>query len=146
MKMSVGDRIRETRNARQLSLTEVAAQAKVSVATLSRIERGLQTLDFGVFLLLCQILGANPRELIDSDDTSIVDPLALRIACSSHTERMEMWRDLTERRKAIGTKTRSLSDEVDELLAQMEYVRAEVQSVRKKLSGGSRTAARPRTR
>lgn len=134
MPSMIGDRIRQTRQARRLSLNDVAGRAKISVATLSRIERDKQGLELGLFLLLCKVLKTSPRELLVEGDEGEVDPLAVRIASLNHTERVELWRELAaarrgEKRSAMRNRMRRLGDEVEELLAQLEFVRAEMESV-----------------
>ena len=130
----IGDRIRQTRQARRLSLSDVAGRAKISVATLSRIERDKQGLELGLFLLLCKVLKTSPRELlIEGDDDNNVDPLAVRIAGLNHPDRMQLWHDLAanrrgDKRSHMRARMRKLADEVEELLAQLEYVRVEMES------------------
>lgn len=133
--VSVGDRIRQARTARRLSLSEVASRADISIATLSRIERDKQGLDLGLFLILSSVLKAAPRDLIGDDAGDKVDPLAVRIASLNHGDRVQLWRDLAEQRRSDGrsamrSKLRKLVDEVEELLAQLEFVQAEMESVR----------------
>ena len=130
----IGEQIRQTRQARRLSLNDVAERAKISVATLSRIERDKQGLELGLFLILCKILKTSPRELLGSEETDNVDPLAVRIAALKHDERVELWRELAterraEKRSAMRNRIRRLGEEVEELLAQLEFVRAEMESV-----------------
>ncbi|HYS55466.1 MAG TPA: helix-turn-helix domain-containing protein [Thermoanaerobaculia bacterium] len=130
----IGEQIRQTRHARRLSLNDVAERAKISVATLSRIERNKQGLELGLFLTLCKILKASPRDLIGGDEGDNVDPLAVRIAALQHNERVELWRELAaarrgEKRNAIRNRLHRLGEEVEELLAQLEFVRAEMESV-----------------
>ena len=130
----VGTRIREARTSRNLSLNEVASRAHVSVATLSRIERDKQGLDLGLFLVLCRVLKSVPHELLGSEGEDQVDPLALQIARLDHGARIELWRELAEARRAdkrvqARSQMRRLGDEVEELLAQLEFVRAEIESV-----------------
>jgi len=64
MDIVVGNRLRQARTARQLSLNDVAGRAKISVATLSRIERDKQGIDLGLFLTLSRILKAPPHDLV----------------------------------------------------------------------------------
>jgi transcriptional regulator with XRE-family HTH domain len=129
----VGTRIREARTSRNLSLNEVATRAHVSVATLSRIERDKQGLDLGLFLILCRVLKAMPHDLLGDETEPNVDPLALQIARLAHTDRVQLWRDLATARRngrdGIRSKVRRLHDEVAELMAQLQYVQAEIESV-----------------
>jgi transcriptional regulator with XRE-family HTH domain len=131
----IGDRIRQTRQARRLSLNDVAERAKISVATLSRIERDKQGLELGLFLTLCKVLKASPREIIgDGENSGDVDPLAGRIAGLNHPDRVQLWRDLAnerraDRRTSRRNQMRRLGEEVEELLAQLEYVCSEMESV-----------------
>jgi len=130
----VGNRLREARTNRNLSLNEVAGRAHISVATLSRIERDKQGLDLGLFLSLCRILKSLPHELIGGDGEETVDPLALQIARLRHDDRVQLWRDLAEarrngRRQALRSNVARLSEEVEELLAQLQYVQAEIENV-----------------
>src|SRR6266542_5636871 len=132
--MMVGTRIRQARAARNLSLSDVAVRARVSVATLSRIERDKQGLDLGLFLILCRILQASPHDVLEGDETENVDPLAVRIAALDHHGRVQLWRDLASERRndrgqVIRSQSRRLGDEVEELLAQLEFVRAEMEAV-----------------
>jgi len=134
MTQMIGEQIRQTRQARRLSLSDVAERAKISVATLSRIERDKQGLELGLFLTLCKILKTAPRDLLGNEPADNVDPLAIRIAALNHSERVELWRELAanrrgEKRNAIRNRLRRLGDEVEELLAQLEFVRAEMESV-----------------
>ena len=134
----IGERIRQTRQARRLSLNDVAERAKVSVATLSRIERDKQGLELGLFLLLCRILKAPPQELIGGEAGDNVDPLAVRIASLHHDERVQLWHDLAvnrrgDRRLAVRARTEKLREELEELMAQLEFVRAEMEAVHSRI-------------
>jgi transcriptional regulator with XRE-family HTH domain len=135
MDWMIGERIRQTRQARRLSLNDVAVRAKISVATLSRIERDKQGLELGLFLTLCKVLKTSPRELLVDGDGADgkVEPLAVRIAGLNHPERLQLWQELAanrrgDRRTHMRAQTRKLADEVEELMAQLEYVRAEMES------------------
>ena len=130
----VGTRIREARTSRNLSLNDVASRAHISVATLSRIERDKQGLDLGLFFILCKVLKALPHDLIGDQSGEDVDPLALQIGRLGHGERVQLWKDLAdgrrnERRQTMRSNVRRLNDEIEELLAQLQYVQAEIEAV-----------------
>jgi len=130
----VGTRIREARTSRNLSLNEVASRARISVATLSRIERDKQGLDLGLFLMLCKILKTMPHELLGGETDENIDPLAIQIARLSHSDRVQLWRDLaSDRRSRRAAPPRSngrrLNDEVEELMAQLQYLQVEIEAV-----------------
>lgn len=127
----VGARLREARTSRNLSLNEVASRAHISVATLSRIERDKQGLDLGLFLVLCKVLKTVPHDMLGSEE--IGDPLALQIGRLNHGERVQLWRDLADARRVDRHtmprwQIRRLADEVEELLAQLQYVQAEIET------------------
>lgn len=144
MNSMIGERIREARNAREWSLTDVATKAHISVATLSRIERDKQTLDLGLFLTLMRILELDPGELLTEDDREAVegkgiDPLVARITSLAASERTRLWRALSTRNASrIGVDrqhaTRNIALQVEELLAQVEYLHNEVAAVQKRLN------------
>jgi transcriptional regulator with XRE-family HTH domain len=134
MNTVVGNRIREARTSRNLSLNEVASRANVSVATLSRIERDKQGLDLGLFLILCRVLKAMPHDLLGDEGDENVDPLALQIGRLNHGKRVQLWKDLADgrrndRRQTMRSNVRRLNDEIEELLAQLQYVQAEIEAV-----------------
>lgn len=137
----VGERIRELRQAQGRSLADVAGKAKVSVATLSRIENDKQSVDLGLFLLLVKVLQVSANEVLsgeDGADDGSVDPLARRIAMLESKKRAELWRDVaTERRNQRG-RSRSVPmaetlQQVEELLAQVDFLREELDTVRRRM-------------
>jgi transcriptional regulator with XRE-family HTH domain len=128
----IGNRLREARTARHLSLNDVASRAKVSVATLSRIERDKQGLDLGLFLALCRILKTTAQELIGSEPDDLIDPLAVRIAGLSNVERTRLWQELAKARRmniARRMTNHGLDEQVQELLAQIEFLHSEIVAV-----------------
>lgn len=137
----VGDRLRELRIARNLALTDVAAQLHISVATLSRIERGKQNLDLGMFLQLAKVLGASPQEILEAhqdthDGKDPVDPLVNRIASLNSSERARLWRNLAERNRTRATREaarRHVSQQVEELLAHVDFLRDEIDEVNRRI-------------
>jgi transcriptional regulator with XRE-family HTH domain len=128
----VGSRIRQARTTRNLSLNDVATRAHISVATLSRIERDKQRLELGLFVLLCRILKTPPEDLLGEEYPENVDPLAVRIASLQLADRVQLWRDLASSRRGeqrSSMRMQVLAEEVEELLAQIEFVRAEMESL-----------------
>jgi transcriptional regulator with XRE-family HTH domain len=135
--LMVGNRIRVARQSRNLSLTELAAHAEISAATLSRIERDKQNLDLGLFLTLTRILKLTPHEVLgEVGDEEGVDPLVRAIRCMQTGDRAQLWRSLAaERRTQRSRKAdgRAVANEVEELLAQVDFIRGEIESVQKRL-------------
>ena len=133
----VGARLREVRHSQNLSLTTVATKAKISAATLSRIETSKQAIDVGLFLFLAKILKVSPRDLIGEDSDTGDDPLIGRLAALDSGQRTKFWRELTVARRSQRSgrrgDARQLTSEVEELLAQIDFMREEMESVRIRL-------------
>ena len=133
----IGARLREARQARQLSLSAVATKADISVATLSRIERDQQRIDVELLLALMRILKMNAQDVLDeqpSDDG--VDPIVAKISGLASPERTKLWRELAASRKGaarLPVANRALAQQVEEFLAQIDFLRGEIEAVRKKL-------------
>src|ERR1043165_8855398 len=99
MAVMVGERLRQARVSRQLSLADVASKANVSAATLSRVERDKQAIDVQLFLKLAEVLNATPADLLTESDGSEGDTmLASRIATMQSRERTKLWRQLSDER------------------------------------------------
>ena len=129
----VGERIREVRQSQGRSLAEVAGKAKISVATLSRIETDKQSIDVQLLVVLAHILGVEASDILGAESNGGPDPLAHRIASLDPRKRAELWRDLaTERRtqRSRSRSTQNMSQQVDELLAQIDFLREELEAVR----------------
>jgi transcriptional regulator with XRE-family HTH domain len=132
--MVVGERIRDSRHSQHLSLTDVATKAGISAATLSRIETSKQGIDLALFMTLAKILKAIPHELLGDNgavNEKASDPLVRKITQLPSTDRARLWKDLAAARRARRRGGRSeLNQQVEELLAQFEYIRQEIESVR----------------
>jgi transcriptional regulator with XRE-family HTH domain len=125
MAAMVGERIREARLAQDRSLADVAGKANISVATLSRIENDKQSLDLGLFLSIARVLQVTTEQLLrDNVEEGGGDPLARRIVALGNRERLELWRDLA---------VRQVGQQVEELLAQVDFLREELESIRKRV-------------
>jgi transcriptional regulator with XRE-family HTH domain len=140
----IGENLREARLAQQRSLADVAKRAKISIATLSRIENEKQTLELGLFLTLAKLLDCSPTELLGEEDGksgkgAALDPLVKKIAAFEPGERTRLWRELAAARRAVRPKAprrlelRQLSQHVEELLAQVEFLRQELEIVHRRL-------------
>jgi transcriptional regulator with XRE-family HTH domain len=134
----VGENIRSARQDQHLSLTDVAGRAGISAATLSRIETNKQSLDLGIFLLLAKILKRQPHELLDEEDNNGEVPLASKIASLGSPERTRLWRDVTAARRTQrptkrGDNAVNVAMHVEELIAQIDSIREEIEVVRKRL-------------
>ena len=132
--MMIGNKLREARHDRSLSLTTVATKAKISAATLSRIENDKQGVELGLFVALARILNTPPHQFLVEEQEPAVDPLAVRIAALRTVDRATLWRDLAAERRVQRTtrrtKLRNLCDQLEELAAQIEFLREEIENVR----------------
>jgi len=130
----IGTRIRELRTARHLSLADVAGKALISAATLSRIETGKQSINVGLMAQLAEVLNVSPHDLLD--ETVQDGDLAGKIADLKPSDRTQFWKDLGSSRKRDGEHARRIHDvgmEVEELLAQIDFLRGEVERIREQL-------------
>ena len=139
MASMIGERIRGFRQAQGHSLANIAGKAKISVATLSRIENDKQSVDLALFLVLAKVLQVAAHELLDPEshdeaDGNGVDPLARRIAMLESKKRTELWRAVAAERRAQRARGHTdTAQQVEEMLAQIDYLREELETVRKKV-------------
>ncbi len=145
----IGARIRDVRNTQQKSLSDIATRAKISAATLSRIETEKQGVGITLFLLIAKVLKVSPHELLGEPEPREEgnDPLAAKVASMKPNERTRLWNDLAEARREERTHRRtaatpSAGAQIEELLAQIDYLRQEVESMRSRLGVRERAHAR----
>jgi transcriptional regulator with XRE-family HTH domain len=122
-----------------MSLADVAGEAHVSAATLSRVERDKQAIDVELFLTLARVLNAAPADLLTDEDAGTADAvLVTRIAAMQARERTKLWREINAERSQQRQRKRAdahnMALEVEELLAQMDLLRDEIDSVRMRLA------------
>ena len=134
----IGDRLRGARHAQGLSLADVAGKVNVSVATLSRIENSKQSVDLDLFLHLAKALKVPAQELLVQDEEANrgIDPLARRIAALHSRDRAELWRELASEKRARrgrGGESNQVAQHVEELLAQIDFLRQELVAVRTRM-------------
>jgi transcriptional regulator with XRE-family HTH domain len=116
----------------------VAEKADISVATLSRIERDQQRIDVELLLTLMKILKLNAQEVLDeAPPEDGVDPMVAKISALPAADRTKLWRGLAASPRKMPERhngaTRALALQVEEFLAQIDFLRGEIESVRKKL-------------
>lgn len=131
----IGNQLREARAARKFSLSDVAEKAEISAATLSRIENGKQGLDVSLFLSLLKILRIQPSDVFEDDGGDSGERLVDQISRLASSDRVKLWNDLATSRRAHRRRrptARELSERVEELIAQMDYLREELEAVRTK--------------
>ena len=135
--MTIGEKIRDARTSQSFSLTVLSEKLNVSAATLSRIENGKQSLDLGLFLLLAKALHRQPQDLLTETDTvDDEEGLVGRIAGLDARGRTQLWRDLSATRKSARLHARPARDliaDVEELLAQVEFLRDEITDMHTRL-------------
>lgn len=135
----IGERLRQLRQAQGRSLADVAGKAKVSVATLSRIENDKQSLELNLLVTLAKILQVPPAEFLNgiNGEEEVGEPLARRIATLETKKRAELWRDLAAERRVqrarVRPSARDVAQQVEEVLAQVEFLREELETVRKRM-------------
>ncbi len=136
MHIMIGEKIREVRQSQGRSLAEIAGKAKISVATLSRIETDKQAIDVELLLVIAQILGVDAADVLGQAGNS-GDALAHRIASLGSKQRTDLWREVAaERRTQRSRKAIPLANfgqQVEEMLAQLDFVREELEALRAKV-------------
>lgn len=136
----IGERLRRARQDKSLSLQDVAREADISAATLSRIENSKQALEFGLFFRLARILECRPTELLEDAEveTDVIDPILRKLIALTTDERRQLWGRMAVAREAKGGNSRAgrtaqIAEQVEELLAQVEMLRAEIALLQKRL-------------
>lgn len=136
----IGERLRQARQARNLSLQDVATEAEISVATLSRIETSKQSLEMNLFISIAKILGENPADFFDieepgsKDSDSIVEAIG-RLTSKDRTrvwDRLAKAPRIKDKGRDRRSQSRVLGQEIEEVLAQLDYLRNEVDGMRKR--------------
>lgn len=130
--MPIGDRLREARRNRRLSLQQVAERTGISAATLSRIETGKQSLDVKLFLHLSEILETPAANFLEpAQDSDGMGDLRRTLMQLPRDLRSELWASLAEDASGdLGRQGEPITNRLAELLAQIDLVRAQIEAMR----------------
>lgn len=130
----IGHRLRNARKTAGRSLADIAADASISISTLSRMETGKQAVEVDTLLTLSSILGVDPGALLSSTnrDEDGSHPLLSQLRILSRSEWTELWKALAEA-AATSPPANVLQEEVDELLAQADFLRARIEAVKNRI-------------
>lgn len=133
----VGVALRMARQARRLSLSDVAEKAGMSVATLSRIETGKQNVDVSLLVNLAHILHVSPAALLEGtgDGRQPTVVLAEELALLSPAERARVLASALKQSRKEGSKE-ALHARVESLLTTLDLIREELHHVRKDIRRG----------
>jgi len=127
---SIGQALRSARVARDMSLSDVARLAGVSVATLSRIETGKQSVDVALFVRVAASIGVDPGSLLNGHGSPIKD-CARALASCTPAELMQIFvRAGKQSRKRDGGE--SVHAQLDGLIAAVDLMIEEVSELRKR--------------
>ncbi len=133
--MQIGDRLREARRQRRLSLQQVAQSAGISAATLSRIETSKQSLDIQLLLRVADTLGAAPADFLTRAGDDRVSDLQRALEHLAPESRSALWSTLAQRATDDGDDLahEPMASRLSEVLAQLDLLRAEVESMRREV-------------
>lgn len=133
----IGAALRSARQARRMSLSDVATKAGMSVATLSRIETGKQNVDVSLLVSLAHILRVSPAALIegDGDGRQPTTVLAEELALLSPAERARVLATALKQSRREGPRE-ALHARVESLLTTLDLIREELHQVRKDIRRG----------
>ena len=133
LKPAVGAGLRSARLSRRLSLNDVASQAGISTATLSRIETEKQNVGVALLVALSGILGIAPATLLDGDGdgrNGTANALIDELAMLTPGERAQV---VAESMKQARRKSRreGLHARIDVLVAALELIHEELIELRR---------------
>lgn len=135
--IQVGESLRRARRQRDLTLADVAEQAGISPATLSRIETNKQRVDVSVLMKLAGILGVPPAELFREGEDEDLHALAGRLSRLNPLERATVIREASRH-----DTRQQLASRIEELLQTVDLLREELVSMQRHVPTARRARAR----
>lgn len=129
----VGVALRSARVAKQMSLSDVAGQAGISVATLSRIETEKQTVTVSLLVALADIIGTTPAAILGGNGhKQAPTDLARELAALSPVERTRILVRVTKQERRAKPRRRiALNAEIETLLAAIDLLVAQIAALRR---------------
>lgn len=125
LRTEVGARLRSARQQRGQSLAHVAQRAGISVATLSRIETSVQSIDVDLLGTIARILGVPPSHLLSDDGAEQnLAVLAERVAALRAADRAKLLQSTGRRRRGA-----DLATLIDDVMSTLDLVREELEEV-----------------
>ncbi|HMH98630.1 MAG TPA: helix-turn-helix transcriptional regulator, partial [Bradyrhizobium sp.] len=91
MDVAVGQRIRDLRRTRAMSLEAVAARTELSIGFLSQIERGLSSPSLRVLATLADVLGVGIAGLFGAKENDAAAPDAI-VTRERQRAELNLWR------------------------------------------------------
>ncbi|HEY0787241.1 MAG TPA: helix-turn-helix transcriptional regulator [Thermoanaerobaculia bacterium] len=133
--MQIGDRLREARRQRRLSLQQVAQSAGISAATLSRIETSKQSLDIQLLLRVAETLGASPADFLSRTGDDKISDLQRALERLAPGTRSALWNTLAAHATNDGDDLarEPMVSRLAEVLAQLDLLRAEVEAMKREM-------------
>lgn len=130
----VGEALRSARIGNHLSLSDVASQAGVSVATLSRIENEKQSIDVTLLVRLSAIVGVAPATVLTPENYGHDKPtdLARELASRTPAERAQILIRATKHGRRPNRKRETVQAQIDSLLAAIDLIVEEINELQKK--------------
>jgi transcriptional regulator with XRE-family HTH domain len=130
----IGENLRRARGEQNLPLVAVAEKAGISVATLSRVETGKQSLDVGLLITLAGILAVPVAELVgEQNDAGDAKTMTRRLSALPVSERARIFLDASKRQDARGA-----FGMVEDLLSTLDVLREELLKVQNSVSRRAR--------
>jgi transcriptional regulator with XRE-family HTH domain len=129
----IGGALRNARQGRGMSLSDVASKAGMSVATLSRIETGKQNVDVGLLMSLALILRVQPAALIggNGDGRPPKTALAEELATLSPADRAYVLASALKQSRRNEGSREALHARVEGLLMTLDLIREELLLVKR---------------
>jgi transcriptional regulator with XRE-family HTH domain len=129
----LGSSLRGARLAQGLSLSDVAGEAGISVATLSRIETQKQNVDVSLLVEICRILGVSPATILGGNGGAdhTTQGLTRELASLKADQRAQIFAAASRQASRSKGSRERVQARIENLLATIEMIRDELLDLRK---------------